>query len=189
MDTGAARLAPGAGPQAFRATLALLASAVTVISAHDPATGLPRGMTANAVMSASLDPPLIVVSVRRGARLHGVLERAGEYAVTVLGEGQEAQARRFAGLAVAAGEPVPVFRYRHGVPVLEGGLAWVVARVADAHRAGDHTLFVGQVSGLGLDCARDAPLAFHRSTFGRVTPIAPPPLPAHAWDGLSDVWG
>src|SRR5207302_1376824 len=85
---GAARPAPGAGPQAFRATLALLASAVTVISAHDPDTALPRGMTANAVMSASLDPPLIVVSVRRGARLHDVLERAGEYAVTVLGEGQ-----------------------------------------------------------------------------------------------------
>ena len=54
-------------------------------------------MTANALMSVSLEPPLIVVSVRRRARLHAALQAAGGYGVTVLGEGQEVQARRFAG--------------------------------------------------------------------------------------------
>jgi len=75
--------------------MSLLASGVAVISAQDPESGKPRGMTANALMSVSLEPPLIVVSVRRRARLHAALQAAGGYGVTVLGEGQEVQARRF----------------------------------------------------------------------------------------------
>ena len=91
---------PGVQPPGFRAAMAQFASGVTVITVCDPATGQPRGMTANAVMSVSLTPPLVVVSVRRQAHLHDALARAGAYSVTVLGEHQEPQARRFAGLPV-----------------------------------------------------------------------------------------
>jgi len=170
--------------------MALLASGVTVVSVHDHDTGRPRGMTANAVMSVSLIPPLIVVSVRREARLHAALGRAGAYGVTVLGEGQEAQARRFAGLPLAGDEPVPVFRYHEAVPVLAEGLAWVVAAVTASHSAGDHTLFVGEVTGTGPERPHDPPLVFHRSGFARLLPMAPgPALPPHAWGSLADVWG
>ena len=177
-------------PQRFRATMALLASGVTVVSVPDHTTGLPRGMTANAVMSVSLTPPLIVVSVRREAHLHAALQHAGAYSVTVLGEGQETQARRFAGLPVAGHEPAPVFRYHEGVPVLGGGLAWLVAALTASHGAGDHTLFVGEVTGYGTERPHDPPLAFHRSGFARLLPMAPgPALPPHAWEGVADVWG
>jgi len=176
--------------QSFRATMALLASGVTVISSYDHGIGRPRGMTANAVMSVSLTPPLIVVSVRREAHLHAALERAGAYSVTVLSEGQEAQARRFAGLPVAGHEPVPAFWYHRDVPVLGGGLAWVVATVAASHAAGDHTLFVGKVTGTGRERPHDPPLVFHRSAFAQLLPMAPgPALPPYAWESVADVWG
>jgi flavin reductase len=170
--------------------MGLLASGVTVITVRDPGTGQPRGMTANAVMSVSLRPPLIVASVRRDAHLHGALDLAGAYGVTVLGAGQEGHARRFAGLPVAAGAAAPVFADRDGVPVLRGGLAWVTARVTAAHLAGDHTLFVAEVTGLGPDQPDDPPLAFHRSAFARVGPAGPgPALPIQTWETGLDMWG
>jgi flavin reductase (DIM6/NTAB) family NADH-FMN oxidoreductase RutF len=172
-------------PGEFRAAMALLATGVTVISTLDPATGGPTGMTANAVMSVSLAPPLIVVSVRRQARMHALLERVGAYGVTVLGDHQEAEARRFAGLAADEGH-TPRFASRHGVPVLRDGMAWVVARVAAALRAGDHTLFLGEVLAVGADRPNDPPLAFHRSRFARLVPA--PAQPGAAWDAFG-VWG
>lgn len=63
-------------PAAFRDAMGLLVTGVAVITARDPGTGESRGMTANALMSVSLVPPLVVVSVRRGARLHEALRRA-----------------------------------------------------------------------------------------------------------------
>jgi flavin reductase (DIM6/NTAB) family NADH-FMN oxidoreductase RutF len=175
---------------AFRTTMSLLASGVAVISAQDPESGKPRGMTANALMSVSLEPPLIVVSVRRRARLHAALQAAGGYGVTVLGEGQEVQARRFAGMVVAGHEKPPAFTERCGIPVLDGGLAWIVTRVSAAHPAGDHTLFVGEIVDLGSDRPGDPPLAFHRSAFARLIPATPrSAVPLQAWDTGLDAWG
>ena len=182
--------APSVEPGTFRHTMALLASGVTVITVRDPATGQPRGMTANAVMSVSLRPPLIVVSVRRNAHLHGALRRAGAYGVTVLGAHQEVQARRFAGLPVAGDAPAPSFTQRGGVPLLGDGLAWIAARVTAAHPAGDHTLFVGQVTGLGPDNEHAAPLAFHRSVFARLAAPEPHgPSPIQTWETGLHMWG
>jgi flavin reductase (DIM6/NTAB) family NADH-FMN oxidoreductase RutF len=170
--------------------MSLLASGVAVVSAADPGTGRPRGMTANALMSVSLEPPLIVVSVRRQARLHAAVRAAGAYGVTVLSEAQEPHARRFAGMAVPGDETLPAFSERGGVPVLDGGLAWIVTRVTDAHPAGDHTLFVGEITGLGTDRPGDPPLAFHRSAFARLTAVTPGhTIPLLAWQTGLDMWG
>lgn len=175
---------------AFRTVMSLLASGVAVISVQDPRSGQPRGMTANAVMSVSLHPPLIVVSVREQAQLHAALHAAGAYGVTVLGEGQQAQARRFAGMPVARHESAPAFSHRSGIPVLDGGLAWIVTRVSAAHPAGDHTLFVGEIIDLGSDRPGDPPLVFHRSAFTRLTPAAPrEAVPLLAWETGLDMWG
>jgi flavin reductase (DIM6/NTAB) family NADH-FMN oxidoreductase RutF len=177
-------------PAAFRAVMSLLASGVAVISVRDPRTGRPRGMTANALMSVSLHPPLIVVSVRQQARLHAALEAAAAYGVTVLGEGQQAQARRFAGMPVAGHESAPAFSHRSGIPVLDGGLAWIVSRVRATHPAGDHTLFVAEIVDLGSDRPGDPPLAFHRSAFARLTPAGPhEAAPLLAWEAGLDMWG
>jgi flavin reductase (DIM6/NTAB) family NADH-FMN oxidoreductase RutF len=170
--------------------MALLATGVAVITVRDQETGAPRGMTANALMSVSLAPPLIVVSVRRDARLHEAVRLAGAYGVTILGEGQEREARRFAGMRLPGHEATPEFTERDGVPVLRHGLAWIVARVTAAHPAGDHTLFVGEIAALAPERQDDPPLTFHRSGFTRLIPMAGrESLPLHAWETGLDMWG
>jgi flavin reductase len=177
-------------PELFRRTMALLATGVTVVTVRDVATGESRGMTANAVMSVSLAPPLIVVSVRRAARLHEALRRAGAFGVTILAESQEREARRFAGLRLAGHEPAAEFTERDGVPVLRHGLAWTVASVVAAHPAGDHTLFVAEVVALAADRQDEPPLAFHRSAFAQlITAGDRAPVPLHAWETGLDMWG
>jgi flavin reductase (DIM6/NTAB) family NADH-FMN oxidoreductase RutF len=176
----------GAG---YRAVLGLFATGVTVIGAWDSG-GAPRGMTANAFMAVSLDPPLIVVSVRRQARLHRLIEIGGSYGVSLLGEAHEPEARRFAGMPGAGAEPGARFRLRAGVPVLEGSLAWIAARVVDAHRSGDHTLFVSEVTELEQDRPDQDPLGFYRSSFARVIPHGERThFSLEPWDHVLDSWG
>jgi flavin reductase (DIM6/NTAB) family NADH-FMN oxidoreductase RutF len=168
--------------------MGLLVTGVTVITARDPDTGEPRGMTANALMSVSLTPPLVAVSVRRAARLHAALRRAGAYGITVLGESQEHEAHRFAGSPLPQELSPPQFTERAGVPLLGNGLAWIAARVTAAYPAGDHTLFVGAVTALGSERADDPPLVFHRSAFARVSP-GPAAVPLRAWGVGHDMRG
>ncbi|WP_243095095.1 flavin reductase family protein [Thermus thalpophilus] len=141
-------------PRLFRQTLGRFATGVTVVSVRT-GEGV-HGMTANAFLSVSLDPPLVLVSVDRRARTHGLLLEAGRYGVSVLAEGQRDLSDHFAGRGV--GEAQPVWREVLGVPLLEGALAHVVARVVEAHPAGDHTLFIGEVEHLGYGEGR--PLLF-----------------------------
>ena len=175
---------------ALRHALGLFATGVTVVAAIDPLSGEPRGMTANAFMSASLHPPLIVVAVRRDAHLHATLAGAGAYGVSVLPESLEREARRFAGLPVSDHEPAPQLALRASAPILTDALAWFAARVAARHEVGDHTLFVGEVVDFGSDDSAAPALAYHRSAFARVVSADEhEPLPVDAWGGALDLWG
>jgi len=105
------------------------------------------GLTVGSVVSLSLDPPLVGVSVSRQAAMHELLRRAGAFALSLLAGDQDAIAQHFA-------RGVPPFAHWHGVrtregaagaPLLEGALGWLDCRVVEEHGAGDHTLFVGEV--------------------------------------------
>ena len=177
-------------PAVCRNTLGLFATGVTVITTVDPVSGEPRGMTANAFMSVSLTPPLVLVSVRRGARLHELIEESGRYAVSVLGADLETEARRFAGMEVAPSTLPPRFDVHHAMPVLRDALAWLVAAVVDARAVGDHMLFVGEIVDLGSERPEEPPLGFYRSTFARVTSLAGRvPVPLEPWDHPIGLWG
>jgi flavin reductase (DIM6/NTAB) family NADH-FMN oxidoreductase RutF len=131
-------------PQLFRATMGRFATGVTVITvAHEEHY---HGMTANAFMSVSLDPPLILVSVDRRARMNGHLGVGSRYGVNILAEKQQELSRHFAGRPVE-GLHIP-FVYVHDTPLIEGCVAHIVARVIEGHPAGDHTLYIGQVEHL-----------------------------------------
>lgn len=177
-------------PAAYRSTLALFPTGITVVAARDPLSGEVHGMTANAFMSVSLEPPLIVVSVRTRANLHDRLTAAGRYGVSFLSDGLEREARRFAGMPVAADAPEPDFELHFGAPVLSGALAWLVAEIVDAHGAGDHTLFIGHVLEVGAGERPDElPLCFFQARFAQVKPIAgEAPLPLEPWSH-ADAWG
>jgi len=82
-------------PQELRRVMGHFATGVTVITTVDKA-GTPNGLTANAFMSLSLDPPLILISVDKGATCYACFELQNGFTVNFLSEGQEEISRRFA---------------------------------------------------------------------------------------------
>jgi flavin reductase (DIM6/NTAB) family NADH-FMN oxidoreductase RutF len=134
---------PGQDPAAaFRRTLGMFATGVTVITTQDGEQV--HGMTANAFMSVSLRPPLVVISVDRRARMHALLHEGRRYGISVLADEQRALSDRFAGRTGEASEEVE-FDLVHETPLVRGALAHLVARVVRSNWGGDHSLFVGQV--------------------------------------------
>lgn len=128
-------------PTHFRQVMSRFATGVTVITVM--ADGQTQGMTANAFMSGSLDPPLCVVSVARRARMHGHLSKADRFAVNILATGQADIANHFAG-RLAPGLEVS-FGVTDGVPTLDAVAARITADVEASHDCGDHSLFIGHI--------------------------------------------
>ena len=134
---------PGQDPAAaFRRTLGMFATGVTVITTQDADNV--HGMTANAFMSVSLRPPLVVISVDRRAKMHALLHEGRRYGISVLADEQRALSDRFAGRTGEGTEEVD-FDIVHETPLVRGALAHLVARVVRSNWGGDHSLFVGQV--------------------------------------------
>jgi flavin reductase (DIM6/NTAB) family NADH-FMN oxidoreductase RutF len=140
---------------ALRSTLGMFATGVTVITTLKG--GQVHGMTANAFMSVSLDPALVLVSIDRRTKMCGLLYEGSRYGVSVLCETQSELSDRFAGRAVNSAEPR--FDVVRDTPLVDGALAHFVARVERSYWGGDHSLFLGRV-----EYARQhsgAPLLFH----------------------------
>jgi flavin reductase (DIM6/NTAB) family NADH-FMN oxidoreductase RutF len=104
------------------------------------------GVTVSSLVSLSLEPPLIGVSIGKEASCYELLRGAGRFAVSLLGSEQEELARRF-----AAGYP-PIVHWqgvptREGqvAPLIEGALGWIEAETTTEADAGDHTFFIADV--------------------------------------------
>jgi flavin reductase (DIM6/NTAB) family NADH-FMN oxidoreductase RutF len=104
------------------------------------------GVTISSLVSLSLEPPLVGVSIGKQASVYELLRAAGAFAVSVLGDGQEDLARRF-----ASGQP-PIIHWEgvetiEGIhaPRIDGALGWIEATTIAEHDAGDHTFFIGSV--------------------------------------------
>ena len=147
-------------PRTFRDALGRFATGITVVSSED-GDGVPRGITVNAFLSLSLQPPLVGVSIDRSAHAHDGLVRAERYGVSMLAAGQSWLSDLFAGRPIDAR---PSWVRLDGVPVLEGALAQLACRVVERVPVGDHTLFVGEVeAAVTYDVA---PLVYHRGRYG-----------------------
>jgi flavin reductase (DIM6/NTAB) family NADH-FMN oxidoreductase RutF len=146
-------------PHQFRTALGRFASGVTVVTArYEDQT---HGMTANAFVSVSLNPPLVLVSLDNRSYMHRILPSVGRYGVSVLAEDQERLSNHFAGRTV---EGIHLrFLMRDGIPLLEGAVARFVVRVMDAHPAGDHTLYIGRVE--HFESRDDKPLLFYAGRY------------------------
>ncbi len=158
----------GAGPESdpalgLRRTLGMFATGVTVITTR--AGEQVRGMTVNAFMSVSLEPPLVLVSVDRRARMHALLHEGVRYGISVLADVQEPLSDYFAGRSRGAPEE-PRFELVHDTPLVEGALAHLVARVARSYWGGDHSLFLGEVEYARY--GEGSPLLFHGGRYERL---------------------
>jgi len=110
--------------------------------------GRRAGVTVSALVSLSLEPALVGISLAREASLYEPLDEAGEWAVSILAGGQDHLAQHFA-------RSVPPIALWEGIAVrdddprlLAGALGWVGARTVDRLEAGDHTFFVGEIQWL-----------------------------------------
>ena len=111
------------------------------------------GVTVGSLVSLSLDPPLLGVSVGHEGSLHEPMLAAEIFAVSLLGGDQDRVARQFARKGRQATELLRDIGVRTGVtgaPLLEGALGWIECRRTAQHEVGDHTLFVGEVVALAL---------------------------------------
>lgn len=155
-------------PDALRHAMSRFATGVTVIVSQ--LDGTVYGMTANAVTSVSLEPPLILVCVGRERTMHGVLERTRGFTVNVLSEEQEILSRYFAGARHLLAEDALPFDGSQGTahPVLEGVLAWMECTVTATYPGGDHTIFLAQVERASWRDGR--PLVFFGSRYTRLAP-------------------
>lgn len=148
------------GPQEFRNALSRFVSGVTVVTVMD--ADEPHGITVSSFMSVSLVPPLIAVAVGRGARAHELLQPGRSFGVSVLSEDQQPISDLFADRPVELPDPLLI---KEGFPFVDESLARLLCRVTDAHRAGDHTIFVGEVERLAYD--EGVPLVYHRGRYAR----------------------
>jgi flavin reductase (DIM6/NTAB) family NADH-FMN oxidoreductase RutF len=123
------------------------------------------GLTVGSLVSLSLDPPLVGVSVSHQAAMHSLLAEAESFAASLLAAGQEAVAQHFA-------RGVPPFAHWHGIalrevegaPLVAGALGWVRCRRASHFETGDHGFFVGEVVEVEAGQARQ-PLVYFRQDY------------------------
>jgi flavin reductase (DIM6/NTAB) family NADH-FMN oxidoreductase RutF len=148
---------------AFRRTLGMFATGVTVLTTR--VGEQVHGMTANAFMSVSLQPPLVLISIDRRARMGALLHEGTRFGVSVLEARQTGLSDRFAG-RVADDLPEATFEIVHETPLVEGALAHLVARVVRSYWGGDHSLFLGQVEFARYGLGR--PLLFHGGRYERL---------------------
>ena len=148
---------------AFRRTLGMFATGVTVLTTR--VGEQVHGMTANAFMSVSLQPPLVLISIDRRAKMGALLHEGTRFGVSVLEAKQTGLSDRFAG-RVADELPEATFEVIHETPLVEGALAHLVARVVRSYWGGDHSLFLGQVEFARYGDGR--PLLFHGGRYERL---------------------
>ena len=107
--------------------------------------GRRHGLTVSSLVSLSLEPPLVGISIAMEASLHELLRDAGAWGVSILSGEQQHLAQHFA-------RSVPPIALWNGIDVREGdprllagAAGWLTARTIEMFATGDHTFFVGRV--------------------------------------------
>jgi len=147
----------------FRTAMGKFATGVTVIATD--VDGDVHGMTANAFMSVSLDPKLVVISIGEKARILEKIKQSKTFSVNILAANQQELSMIFAGQLKEHREVI--FDRLDGRPVLAGAVAQIACEVSAEHVEGDHTLFIGRVTDIQLEDAE--PLLFYSGRYRSLT--------------------
>lgn len=150
----------------FRDVMGHLAGGVAVVTSRAP-DGTRCGLTATAVCSVSLEPPLVLVSVDRDSRTHEAIEASGIYAVNLLSAEHVETAERFATKEPDKFGGLELRTATTGAPVLDACLGFLDCEVVREVPAGDHTLFVGRVEAAAIQGEEvGEPLIYHLGRYG-----------------------
>lgn len=154
--------------ETLRRAMRAWTTGVTVVTATH--AGERYGMTVNSFTSISLEPPLIAVALRKLTHTHELVEKSGEFAITVLAADQGHLSDRFAGKIPEVTdrfEGVETDRLLLDAPLLKGGVAYFNCRVVNAIPVGENTLFVAEVIAAHGEGEGD-PLVYHNRVFWKL---------------------
>ncbi|MEU5955056.1 flavin reductase family protein [Streptomyces sp. NPDC047525] len=150
----------------FRQAMGRFLTGVAVVTSSGPEG--PHGTTVSSLASVSLEPPMLLVCLGHTSRGARTIGSTGAFTVNVLGQDQSelagwfASSRRPLGSAGFAGVPHRIGS--SGAPVLDGAVVHLDCRVAQEVSAGDHSIFIADVTGIGFTERAD-PLAYHQGQF------------------------
>jgi len=137
--------------------------------------GQQYGMTVNSFNSVALEPPVISLTLKRLTHTHELVEKSGEFAMTILSSKQKELSDRFAGKIPDIHdrfEGVPTETLFMDVPILKNGIAFFNCRVIGSMPVGENTLFVAEVIAARGDGEGD-PLVYHNRVFWKLIPPSP----------------
>lgn len=147
----------------FRNAMGNFATGVTVISTV--VENQPHAMTANAFMSVSLSPKLVLISIGEKANMKKMIDKSGKFAVSILAEDQKEMSMYFAGQIKEKREID--FKLFNNMPVINNALVNLTCNVVNSYIAGDHTLYIGEVTDLYLQDGK--PLGFFKGQYQTIT--------------------
>ena len=147
-----------------RRIMGQFATGVTIVTTDGEAG--PHGLTANAVASLSLDPPLVLVAVDKHAHSRDYLKKNGCFAVNILRLDQEEISRRFATPGPKDFSGLNITTAGTTAPILSDCLAFVDCRVVEVLPGGDHEIFVGEI--VAGEFHGGEPLLYHSGGYRRL---------------------
>jgi flavin reductase (DIM6/NTAB) family NADH-FMN oxidoreductase RutF len=160
-------------PTDFRRITGHFATGVTVITTANG--NMLHGMTANAFMSVSLNPLLVLVSIDKAAHAHDEVEQTSRFAVNVLAESQQELSTLFAATAEPERDALRGAAFHMspgGLPLLDGSIAYLECSVRERYAGGDHTLFLAEVTG-GEITSDAPPLLFYQAKYRGLANLEP----------------
>ncbi len=128
------------------------------------------GMTVNSFTSISLEPPLVSVTLKRLTHTYELVEKSGEFAITILSADQGDLSDRFAGKIsdiTDRFENVETSKMLIDAPLLKGGMAFFNCRVVNSIPVGENTLFIAEVITARGEGEGD-PLVYHNRVFWKL---------------------
>ncbi|RKT99398.1 flavin reductase [Burkholderia sp. Nafp2/4-1b] len=162
-----ASCAAAVDPLQLRAAFGQFPTGVTVITTRSQ-DGRKVGLTANSFSSLSLDPPLVLWSLRKVAPSRPDFVAATHFAINILAHDQIELSRRFATPSADKFDGVPhVDADVGGVPCLDGSSARFVCRNIGHYEGGDHLLFIGEIE--QFDAFGKPPLVFHAGQYRAIS--------------------
>lgn len=147
----------------FRRALGKFATGVTVVTTRD-AEGEHFGVTASSFNTVSMDPPLILWSIDKGAYSLAAYRDADHFVVNVLGNDQVEISNRFASRGEDKFAGIGIEEGVGGVAKVKNAAAHFECRTWNVYEGGDHLIIVGEVVRYGYRDAGSA-LVFHNGRY------------------------
>jgi flavin reductase (DIM6/NTAB) family NADH-FMN oxidoreductase RutF len=157
-------------PESLKDAMRNLPAGVSILTARDRETNAQAGMVVSSVLSVSMSPPTMLVSINRSSSCHGVISRAGQFCINLLGESDSDLVGIFASGARRHERFTQTnWRVNNGLDYLTSATA-LFCKTSKTIEIGTHDIFIGEVFNV-IQANSQQPLAWMRGNLHRVVPV------------------